>query len=165
MMQFKYLSIAAFMGVAAAQQQNLTAALSSSPQLSNLTTFVSQFPQLLQSLSQASNITILAPSNDAFSEFLSSDAGGMLASDPGLLQAVLQYHVLNGSYPSSAITNTTAFVPTLLTNASYANVTGGQRVAAALVDGNVTFFSGLLANSTVTQAVRLHALCRVLLHL
>tara|TARA_R110002003_G_scaffold121_5_gene10681 strand:- start:4432 stop:4959 length:528 start_codon:yes stop_codon:yes gene_type:complete len=31
-------------------------------------------------------------------------------------------------------------------------VTGGQRVQAVLRNGNVTFFSGLLANSTVSQA-------------
>jgi hypothetical protein len=65
----------------------------------------------------------------------------------------LQYHVLNGSILSSAITNQSQFVPTLLTNQLFTNVTGGQVVEAVASGGNVTFFSGLLANSTVTQAV------------
>jgi hypothetical protein len=65
----------------------------------------------------------------------------------------LQYHVLNGTYAANAVTNTSAFIPTALTNPAFANVTGGQRVQAVLVNNNVTFYSGLLANSSVVQAV------------
>jgi uncharacterized surface protein with fasciclin (FAS1) repeats len=59
---------------------------------------------------------------------------------------------LNASVPSSAITNTSAFVPTLLTNPLFANVTGGQVVSAKKANGGVSIFSGLLMNSTVTTA-------------
>jgi uncharacterized surface protein with fasciclin (FAS1) repeats len=59
---------------------------------------------------------------------------------------------LNASVPSSAITNTSAFVPTLLTNPLFANVTGGQVVSAKTANGGVSIFSGLLMNSTVTTA-------------
>jgi uncharacterized surface protein with fasciclin (FAS1) repeats len=59
---------------------------------------------------------------------------------------------LNASVPSSAITNTSAFVPTLLTNPLFANVTGGQVISAKKVNGGVSIFSGLLMNSTVTTA-------------
>jgi hypothetical protein len=65
----------------------------------------------------------------------------------------LEYHVLNGTYLADAVTNTSLFIPTALTNISYANVTGGQRVEAILVRNNVTFLSGLLQNSSVVQAV------------
>lgn len=154
-MQLKHLALSAIVGAAFAQENNATqdlnATLTSNANLSNLTSFISGFPDLLASLAGASNITILAPSNEAFSELLASDAAGAL-TDLGLVQALLQYHVLNGTYYASNITNSTAFVPTLLTNETYTNVTGGQRVAIAEVDGNVQVFSALLASANVTQA-------------
>jgi hypothetical protein len=61
--------------------------------------------------------------------------------------------VLNGTFPSSAITNTSAFVPTALTNPLFTNVTGGQVVEGVTSGDNVVFYSGLLTNSTVTTAV------------
>lgn len=59
------------------------------------------------------------------------------------------YHVLQGNY--SNITNT-SFIPTSLEPSAYANVTGGQRVQALASGSNVTFFSGLLQNSSVVNA-------------
>ncbi|MCJ1341642.1 hypothetical protein MMC09_006938 [Bachmanniomyces sp. S44760] len=153
-MQYALLSLAALAATATAQTMNLTAALTSNPQLSNLTTYVSLFPDLLTQLGSASNITILAPSNDAFAKFLNSSTGGgdIKSNDTSAIQAILTYHVLNGTYPASSIKSMPAFVPTMLTMPAYANVTGGQRVEALLDGMNVTFFSGLLQNSTVTTA-------------
>lgn len=66
---------------------------------------------------------------------------------------LLTYHVLNGTYPSSAFTNTSQFLPTLLTNTTYANVTGGQRVEAVLNGTTAEIFTGLLQESSVSTAV------------
>lgn len=157
-MHFKHLSLLALAGYALAQDsstpQSLNATLSGNDQLSNLTSFLALQPQLLDTLSNAQNITILAPSNNAFSAFLNSSAGSQLADDPGLVAALLSYHVLNGTYTSSMISNTSTFVPTLLTNESYANVTGGQVVEAIMIGNETVFYSGLLQNATVSQAVR-----------
>jgi uncharacterized surface protein with fasciclin (FAS1) repeats len=108
----------------------------------------------VSALGSASNITILAPNNEALATFLNSSTGEAAATNPALVTALLTYHVLNGSYPASAFTNTSQFLPTLLTNTTYANVTGGQRVEARLNGSNVEVFSGLLAKSTVVTAVR-----------
>lgn len=75
-----------------------------------------------------------------------------MASNPGAVEALFEYHVLNGTYPASAITNMSSFIPTALMNTSYANVTGGQRVEAMMMGNNVEFFSGLLQNVTVVEA-------------
>ena len=158
-MLFKNLSILALAGYAVAQSnQTLNATLTSNPDLSNLTTFLGTNPALVEALSSAQNITILAPSNQAFNELANSSAGLALASDPGLITALLTYHVLNGTYSAAQITNTSAFIPTLLTNSSYTNVTGGQVVEAVLVGNETTFYSGLLQNATVTTAVSRHQL-------
>lgn len=63
--------------------------------------------------------------------------------------------MLNGTYYASNVTSTPAFIPTMLTNTTYSNVTGGQVVEAMMMDGQVMFLSALKANATVTQAVRL----------
>ncbi|MCJ1359902.1 MAG: hypothetical protein MMC33_009905 [Icmadophila ericetorum] len=133
-----------------AQTQNLTALLTSQPTLSNLTSFVSLFPSLLSELASASNITILAPSNEAFSKFLNTTTISL--NDTAAIQAILEYHVLNGTVYASEITSTPAFVHSLLSNTSYTNVTGGQVVEAVSSGGNVTIYSGLLSNASVTSA-------------
>ena len=153
-MQFKYLSLAALAAGASAQTMNLTATLMSNADLTNLTSYVSLFPDLLTTLSMATNITILAPSNEAFAAFLNSSAGmAVTLNDTAAIQAILSYHVLNGTYPASSIMSTPAFVPTLLNNPSYSNVTGGQVVEAVTQGSSVEIYSGLLANSTVTTPV------------
>jgi uncharacterized surface protein with fasciclin (FAS1) repeats len=107
--------------------------------------------QFVASLGSAKDVTILAPSNEAF-QAVGNETLSALTANEGLLTALLQYHVLNGTFLSSAITNQSTFVPTLLTNQLFTNVTGGQVVNAKTTGDNVTFFSGLLANSSVSQA-------------
>lgn len=151
-------SLLAFASAVVAQSNgtvpSLTEALGSSTQLSSLAGVLALpgLAELVQGLSTAQNVTILAPSNEAFASIGNATVQA-LANNTGLLTALLQYHVLNGTFLSSAITNQSAFVPTLLTNELFTNVTGGQVVEAVKTGDNVTFFSGLLANSSVSQAV------------
>ncbi|ROT34492.1 FAS1 domain-containing protein [Sodiomyces alkalinus F11] len=112
------------------------------------------------SLSQARDVTILAPNNDAFSRFLASQnvtsPNNATQLDPGLVAALLQYHVLNGTHYASNLTSGSEgiqFLATHLTNETYANVTGGQRVASVpSSDGqDVTFISGLKESAKLTD--------------
>lgn len=152
-MQIKKLLPLALATAASAQETtNLTAAVASSPELSQLAATLGFYPDLVAALADIPNITLLAPSDAAFEEFMNSSNAAAL-NDTALIQAVLQYHVLNGTYYSDNVTETPSFIPTSLVNSSYTNVTGGQVVKAVLTDGKVVFFSGLLTNSTVTQAV------------
>lgn len=155
-MQLKYMAVSALAAAASAQNNmtmNLTAALMGTPDLSNLTTYVSAFPQLLSMLGSARNITILAPSNEAFEKLLSSPAGNAIRmNDTAMIQGLLSYHVLNGTFPASSITEMAAFVPTMLMDEMLTNVTGGQVVECMRAEDEVIFTSGLRMNSTVTQA-------------
>lgn len=99
------------------------------------------------------NITILAPSNDALGALTSSNDSTSLLFDSDYVQALLSYHVLNGTYYDSSFGNESIFIPTMLTNESYSNVTDGQVVEARLSDNNVTFFSALKQNASVVTAV------------
>ena len=152
-MQFSIFPVLAFAAFASAQTTNLTAALASSPQLSNLTGLLSAYPGVAAGLAGATNVTILAPSNAAFANLDNDQLLFALTNyDNSTIQSFINYHVLNGTYNSSQITDTPSFVPTHLTDPTFANVTGGQRVEAINANGNVTFYSGLLSNSSVSQA-------------
>ncbi|KAI6776406.1 hypothetical protein HG530_000351 [Fusarium avenaceum] len=156
-MKLQSLVTLALSGLATAQSRpNLTAALGSeNSTLSELTGLIAAQPSLLRDLGRLRNVTILAPSNDALKELLKDTAiARMVENDPSAVAGLLQYHVLNGTYYASNITGMDgpAFVPTMLTNATYANVTGGQRVEAMAMNGTVSFYSGFRAQSNVTKA-------------
>lgn len=110
-------------------------------------------PALTSALSSASGITILAPSNDAFTKFLATTSGAAAAKDMGMVAALLEYHVLNATLPSTSFTTTMQFVPSLLTNTTFANVTGGQVVGGVLSGKTVEIMSGLKEMSKVVTAV------------
>lgn len=133
---------------ATAYSQNLTQALGSQPDLTNLTTFLGPY---LGQFAGLSNITLLAPNNDALTEFLNSSTAGAIATEPALVQAILSYHILNGTFQASDFSNATTFERTALQPGAYANVTGGQRVGVQ-GGGNVTFVSGLLQTVQVTNS-------------
>ena len=155
-MYSKLLSLAALASVACAQKMNLTAALESNPNLVNLTQYLGFYPNIVKELSGATNVTLLAPSNEAFTKLLSGPAAGSVkANDTSLITALFTYHVLDGVYYASNITSNASFVPSLLTDMTYTGLPGGQVVEAMTLGKNVTFISGLLSESTVTQAVRI----------
>ncbi|KAI0003569.1 FAS1 domain-containing protein [Xylariaceae sp. FL0662B] len=153
-MRYKQFLPLALAYVAYAQNQTLTDALGSqNGKLSSFSTLLQQIPELVETLNEMQNITILAPDNDALKALDGTTDASKLAG-PGYLQALLTYHVLNGSYLASSFGDDSIFIPTMLTNQTYANVTGGQRVEAQIVDSNLTFFSGDKQNvSLVTSDI------------
>lgn len=158
-MQYKQFLGAALAVVAARAQEanstdagNLTTVLAGNENLSGLVSLLQSSPDIANALGGASNITLLAPSNDALGALNSS---GLLSSSSqeGLIQALLNYHVLVGVFNSSSITETPAFPATLLNDTAYANVTGGQVVDVRVEGENVTVITGFKNNVTVTEAV------------
>jgi uncharacterized surface protein with fasciclin (FAS1) repeats len=157
-MHSKLLSLAAFASLAAAQSMNLTAAITSNPNLSNLTEYLGLYPQIVHTLSSLTNITLLAPSNEAFTKLLAGPGASQVsAQDKSLITALFTYHVLDGTHFSTDITSKPAFIPTALVDPTYTNLTSGQVVEAVLSGKSVDFYSGLLQKATVTQAVCSHA--------
>ncbi|KAI1331999.1 FAS1 domain-containing protein [Xylariaceae sp. FL0255] len=146
-MQIKQSLYLALASVAGAQTPGLNDALQS--QNSSLSSFISLLNSTgnSQALSNAQNITILAPNNDAISYALNNTGLGQISNDS--ISALLQYHVLNGTYYASNITNTSMFIPTYLTNQTFSNVTGGQVVEAIQNNGNVSFYSALKQNVSI----------------
>lgn len=101
-------------------------------------------------LAQARDITILAPSNQAFERFMRENPGA--AQNQALVAPLLQYHVLQGTVMSQQLSRQPLFATTML-QMPFANVTGGQHVELSLMNGNRAMaISGFKRMSMVTQA-------------
>lgn len=136
--------------------QNLTQLLANTTQLSSLNALLSTYPGIVNSLTNITNVTILAPSNAALENFINSSTFQALTSSSSVNQSIedlLGYHILQGEYYAGNITDTPAFIHTYLNDTAYTNVSNGQVVEAIMQDNKTYFYSGLLANSTVAQAV------------
>lgn len=110
-------------------------------------------PAIVEALGSQTNITILAPNNEAIQQLLSDTAvTEQVAADPSIVAAILQYHVIAGAYSGADFSETPQFLETLLSNDTYEDVEGGQVVEGVVAGDSVVFYSALKANSTVVQA-------------
>jgi hypothetical protein len=66
----------------------------------------------------------------------------------------LTYHLLQGIHADVFLDVPPQFIPTLLRNSSYTNVTGGQRVEAVSSGGRVNFYSAAKSVSHLIAPVR-----------
>lgn len=148
------LSVVSF---ACAQQgtKDLTQLLESNKNLSEFTTLLTSYGDIYANLSFQSEVTILAPNNDAFNKIPYSSLGPAFeANQSQIVRAVLQYHILPGLHPSGSYNGTFSFDKTWLQNTSYTNVTGGQAVGGVQQAGDVNVFtSGMGTRSTLVTAV------------
>lgn len=165
LLKMRYFSaVTALALVAQSSAQDLVAALQADPDLSTLLSAISAVPGLADQLDAAEGITIFAPINSAFEVVDPASAAGQAIgnSDVDGIASVLSYHVVPQTIPSTAITATAQFVPTLLTpenvigGASATQVTPAQNLGAQLNGTSVILRSGNLATSTVTQSVSKH---------
>ncbi|KAH6630202.1 methyltransferase TYW3-domain-containing protein [Chaetomium sp. MPI-SDFR-AT-0129] len=135
---------------ASVSAQSLTSILeANNATLSTLTNLLTLVPDVVQALSTAQNVTVLAPSDTAFANLLARNPkSAELMKNPRALAGVLQYHVLVGKFLSSDFSATPKFPSTLL-GAPFANVTGGQRVGLVTADGAATILAGFKQAATV----------------
>jgi len=114
---------------------SLITTLQSKAELSTLNSFINGSSKLQSLFSTASDYTFLAPSNDALRSWMSARSTPPAQDE---IEAILAYHLVNGSFPTVSFTNKPQFAPTYLTNSSYSNVTispAGQRVQLLLGSG------------------------------
>ena len=160
-MYFLFLSlIASLASVTLAQQKpvDLTELLNDQKNLSEFTTLLTQqYRDIYANLSFQNEVTILAPSNDAFAKIPYSTLGPAFESNnSNVVRSVLEYHILPGLWPADSYNGSFKFAPTWLNNETYSNVTGGQVVGGVQQAGNVNVFtSGMGSRSTLVQGVRL----------
>ncbi|KAI1868861.1 hypothetical protein JX265_006840 [Neoarthrinium moseri] len=142
-------------------QGDIAALLASQDDLSTLLELVGLVDGLAEKLASASNITIVAPTNEAFAKVPRDTPEGEaieLRNDTIAIGALLANHVFKGVYPASAITNVPTFAQTLLDisyineRQPFSNFTGGAYNGLVKNGDDVCVLSGELTVSTVTQA-------------
>lgn len=152
-----HLSLAVFAVLAATcvtAQDDFSQVISSRPELSNFTTYLNNTPELRDGFNAARNVTILAPSDDSFKDLISTNINpAEPPANSSLIDGILTYHLLNGTYRSVDITDQPRFLKSFLDNPTFENVRSGQVVKAVKEGDEVKFYSGLLHDSKVTSPV------------
>lgn len=133
---------------------SITSLLSATSELSTLTASLMKFPDLVSTLGNLTNITIIAPSNTAFQNFQKMPQAASILNDQTMLMNVLTYHVLNGTYASKDFASAPKFLPSILGPfPQFRNISGAPQVLEAALQGSsATLVSGLDQKSTVTKA-------------
>ena len=135
-----FLSSFASVGLA----QSFTEVLQSNKELSGFLTFVQRHPAVLDIFqNRAKDVTLFVPNNNALLSF-----GRLDDFTTTEQQAIVRYHILNGTYESKDLSKkggTT--VPTYLEADEFALLGGGSNVVFASAYGD----SGLAANSPATE--------------
>ncbi|KAK5035403.1 hypothetical protein LTS07_002840 [Exophiala sideris] len=127
-----------------AADQDIITILNQQTGISTFIGYLQQFPDLIDLLN---NGTFSVPNDEAISTFTSANQD---VTEDELL-ALLQYHCVNGTHPSATFGLQPLFAPTLLSNTSYANVTGGQVVEITMLNNTPTVLSGVKAASHVVE--------------
>ncbi|KAJ3940652.1 uncharacterized protein N0V96_009663 [Colletotrichum fioriniae] len=142
-------------------QGDIAALLASQPDLSTLLELVSLVPGLADTLASSSNITIVAPTNQAFANVPRDIPEGEAIeyrNNTIAIGALLANHVFKGVYPSNVITEVPTFAQTLLDGSyidyrqPFSNFTGGAYNGLVKNGKDVCILSGEQTISTVTQA-------------
>lgn len=157
-----YLCFSMLMAGSCLAQGDIAALLASQPDLSTLLELVGLVDGLAAKLSAASNITIIAPTNQAFANVPRDIPEGQaveLRNDTIAISALLANHVFKGVYPSNVITDIPTFAQSLLDDSyisaiqPFSNFTGGAYNGLVKNGDDVCVLSGEQTVSTVTQAV------------
>lgn len=130
---------------ALAQGSNIVELAAATPDLSTLVAAV-QAAGLVDALSAPGNITVFAPTNDAFAALPSGVLDSLLA-DPDALAGILTYHVSGSFYPASALLGQRGRVPTLQGDFISVNATHGGVVLNG--NSNVTTPDVMASNGVV----------------
>merc|ERR1711988_1992264 len=147
--KMRLLTLASLVAAAAAQS-DLVSVLESQDDLSTLYSVLQNFPDLVETLSSASNITIFAPTNEAFESVPEDNAIGQAIAnnDETAIAALLTNHVYQGQYPAEAVSETPVWIQSLLDDSyemdgmPFSNFTGGQYTGVVVDGDNVVVISG-----------------------
>ncbi len=148
--------LAILTGITLAQSPpSLTKLLADNKNLTKFNSLIQEYGDIYATLSFSRDITILAPSNDAFDKIPYSSLGSVFADNQtDIIRSVLDLHVLNGTHPSESLNSTAKFFSTWLNDPKNSNVTGGQTIQMVKQsEKDIVAVSGLGSRSSVSTTV------------
>ena len=102
---------------------------------------------------EAKDVTVFSATDSGFGPF--QDVNAFPLNDTYLARAALQYCVVEGKYSTHDITHRAKYVPTKLTNTSWANLSGGKQIGILLEEGGKkTYTAGQGGTANITEGVR-----------
>ncbi|KAK2055063.1 fasciclin domain-containing protein [Colletotrichum caudatum] len=117
--------------------------------LSTFKTLLATVPDLAENLTKTIDVTILAPSDDAFAQAMQADpAFAQKAKNASFVADLLAYHVVTGKTMAASFPEVPKFAHTLF-EAPGANLTGTQRVELVRKGEQARVFSGYKQMSAV----------------
>lgn len=135
--------------------QSLVSTLQAQPDLVLLNNYVQSLPNLLSTLTNATNYTFLAPSDTAMTRWLNESSP---PPSQDQIEATLNYHILHGGYSLGSFSATPQFASSYLSNSSWTNLTGGAAVELVEDGGTPVFVSALGAQSSIIKGVGFHSM-------
>ncbi|KAI0130109.1 beta-Ig-H3/fasciclin [Xylariales sp. AK1849] len=139
--------------IATAAAESLTNVLAAnSDMLSTLNSLLGTVPQLTSALATAANITIVAPSNQAFTKLMTTMPNATaMTQNTTFVTTLLEYHVLSGMFSSSTFSTTPVFASSVLTTSSTLG-TSAQKVELIESNKEALVLSGFKQASRVSKA-------------
>ena len=124
--------------------QSLLDATSSYPQLTSFRSLLLSNPTLIPDYNSSQKVTILIPSNAAFTNYLNSSGSSIDSLPSTTLKSITQYHTLNGAYRSTDLNSMSGLLADSLLkddvynhrNSSAGQVVFINRGGSAGTDGN-----------------------------
>ncbi|EXJ87875.1 hypothetical protein A1O1_04802 [Capronia coronata CBS 617.96] len=148
-----YLAFLALAACGLTADQDVLTILRQQSGIGSFTGLLEQDGDLVDILNQGT-FSVIVPDDQAMSDFIANNPN--ITSDANAVRALLQYHIANGTHPSATFGLQPLFVPTLLTDTNYTNVTGGQVVELSTDNSQPAVISGVKAVSRVQEAVSDH---------
>ncbi|TDZ29591.1 Fasciclin-like arabinogalactan protein [Colletotrichum spinosum] len=117
--------------------------LQSNKNLSTYYNLMKKYPEVLFKLPNYDGVTIIAPSNSAFENIPGTQLYAIWnESDPSIAIPLLEYHILQGTWITGAISSGPShLLPSLLQDPDWTNVTRGQNVLVNKQPGDVIVFT------------------------
>ncbi|KAM0439543.1 hypothetical protein ACHAPT_000634 [Fusarium lateritium] len=148
-----FASIVACVEAAAAAPKDLGTVLRNHPKLTSYYKLIQKYPEILMQLPSYKGVTIVAPSDYAFTQIPYSALSKIWNPEhKNTTVPLLQYHILQGTINTGDLEAGPAYVkPTLLKDPIWSNVTGGQNILITKQPDVVVFSTRLGSRATVVN--------------
>ncbi|PGH03994.1 hypothetical protein AJ79_07227 [Helicocarpus griseus UAMH5409] len=134
---------------ARASTQSLGQLFALNPSLSVLGKYIASQDELRTALN-TDNITVFAPRDAVLGNALPPMYDGTQpVPNAALLNAIIKYHIVPGVHGTRNVTENAMFIPTILDNDSFENVTGGQVIQTLKANDTEIIYSGMANKAQV----------------
>ncbi|KPM37877.1 hypothetical protein AK830_g8656 [Neonectria ditissima] len=126
-------------------KQDLGTVLSQYKTLTNFTSLIKKYPEILLELPSYDGVTIVAPNDNAFQQIPFTSLKDIWdPKNKDVTVPLIQYHILQGTVNTQQLEAGPTYIrPTLMTDPKFTNVTSGQNILIAKQSDQIVFITGV----------------------